>query len=67
MTVWWYNITIYERKIRNGGSFVVKIISDSTCDLSKELRDYFWLEDYIMGYVQINEKSINTIIDWENI
>ena len=30
------------------------ILPDVTCDLSKELRDYFGLEDYIMGYVQIN-------------
>ena len=43
------------------------IIPDVTCDLSKELRDYFGLEDYIMGYVQINEKSIKTRLDWENI
>lgn len=43
------------------------IIPDVTCDLSKEIRDYFGLEDYIMGYVQINGNSIKTRLDWENI
>ncbi len=43
------------------------IIPDITCDLSKEMRDYFGLENYIMGYVHINGKSIQTRLDWENI
>ena len=43
------------------------ILPDVTCDLSKELREYFGLEDYIMGYVQINGKSMQTRLDWENI
>lgn len=43
------------------------IIPDVTCDLSKELRDEFGLEDYLMGYVQINGNSIQTRLDWENI
>lgn len=43
------------------------IIPDVTCDLSNELREYFGLKDYIMGYVQINGKSIKTRLDWENI
>lgn len=43
------------------------IIPDVTCDLSKELREYFGLEEYLMGYVQINGNSINTRLDWENI
>ena len=43
------------------------IIPDITCDLSKEMRDYFGLEEYIMGYVHINGKSIQTRLDWENI
>ena len=43
------------------------IIPDITCDLSKEIRDYFGLEEYIMGYVHINGESIKTRLDWENI
>ena len=43
------------------------IIPDITCDLSKEIRDYFDLEEYIMGYVNINGESIKTRLDWENI
>lgn len=43
------------------------IIPDVTCDLSNELREYFGLEEYIMGYVHINGKSIKTRLDWENI
>ena len=43
------------------------ILPDVTCDLSKDLRDYFGLEDYFMGYVQINGNSIKTRLDWENI
>lgn len=43
------------------------ILPDVTCDLSKELREYFGLEDYLMGYVQYNGKSMNTRLDWELI
>lgn len=43
------------------------ILPDVTCDLSKEMRDYFGLEDYLMGYVTINGKEMNTRLDWENI
>ena len=43
------------------------IIPDVTCDLSKELREYFGLEEYLMGYVQINGNSMSTRLDWENI
>ena len=45
----------------------VKITSDSTCDLSKEIRDYFGVVDYIKGHVHINGKSITTSLDWDNI
>ena len=43
------------------------ILPDVTCDLSKEMRDYFGLEDYLMGYVTINGKEMKTRLDWENI
>ncbi len=40
------------------------ILPDVTCDLSKEIRDYFNLVDYIPGYVHINDKSFRTRLDW---
>ncbi len=43
------------------------ILPDITCDLGEELREYFGLEDYLPGYVQINNKSIRTTLDWNNI
>ena len=43
------------------------ILPDVTCDLSAEIRDYFKLEDYIRGYVHINNESLRTTLDWENI
>lgn len=43
------------------------ILPDITCDLSQEIRDYFNVEDYIQGHVQINGKSIPTSLDWDNI
>lgn len=43
------------------------ILPDITCDLSKEIRDYFGVQDYIKGHVHINGKSIPTSLDWENI
>ncbi len=43
------------------------IIPDVTCDLSAEIREYFGLEEYVSGYVHINDKSIRTTLDWENI
>ena len=43
------------------------ILPDVTCDLSKELRDMVGLEDYIRGYVHINDQSLRTTLDWENI
>ena len=43
------------------------ILPDVTCDLSKELRDHFGLSDYIKGYVHINDQSLRTTLDWENI
>ncbi len=43
------------------------IIPDVTCDLSAELREYFGLEDYVQGYVHINDRSLRTRLDWEII
>lgn len=43
------------------------ILPDITCDLGEELREYFGVEDYLQGYVQINNKSIRTTLDWNNI
>ncbi len=43
------------------------IIPDITCDLSQEIRDYFGLEDYVQGYVHVNNESLRTTLDWSNI
>ena len=43
------------------------ILPDLTCDLSKEIRDYFGLEDYIKGYVHINDESVRTTLNWSGI
>lgn len=43
------------------------ILPDVTCDLSKEIRDYFNLPDYIRGYVHINDESLRTTLDWDVI
>ena len=43
------------------------ILPDVTCDLSQEIRDLFELDDYIRGYVHINDQSLRTTLDWENI
>lgn len=43
------------------------ILPDLTCDLSKEIRDYFGLEDYIKGYVHINDESLRTTLNWNGI
>lgn len=43
------------------------ILPDVTCDLSEEIRNYFGLSDYIHGYTHINDRSVKTTLDWENI
>ena len=43
------------------------IIPDVTCDLSKEMRDYFGLDEYIRSYVHINDKEMRSTLDWDNI
>ena len=43
------------------------VLPDITCDLTKEIREYFGLEDYIKGYVCINDEIIKTDLDWESL
>ena len=43
------------------------ILPDVTCDMSQEIREHFNLEDYIQGYVHINDESLRTSLDWSNI
>lgn len=43
------------------------ILPDVSCDLSEELRKKYGLVDYINGYVHINNRSIVTTLDWNNI
>lgn len=43
------------------------ILPDVTCDMSEEIRNYFGLNDYIQGYVHINDKSLKTRLDWSLI
>lgn len=43
------------------------ILADLTCDISEEIRQYFGVEDYIPGYVNINGKEIKTYLDWSQI
>ena len=43
------------------------IIPDITCDLSKEIRDEFGLDDYVQGHVHINGKDIRTTLDWDTV
>ena len=43
------------------------ILPDVTCDLSPEMRAQFGLVDYVRGWVHINDKPLQTTLDWENI
>lgn len=44
------------------------ILADVTCDLSKEIRDYFKIEDYIEGFATFSDgRDIKTTLDWSNI
>ncbi len=44
------------------------ILADVTCDLSKEIRDSFGIEDYIEGHVQFSDgRDLKTTLDWSNI
>ena len=44
------------------------ILTDVTCDLSPEIRDYFGMADYIHGYVSISDgRDLRTRLDWSLI
>lgn len=43
------------------------IIPDVTCDLSLELREHFGLEEYIPGHVHIDDRQLQTTLDWSLI
>lgn len=44
------------------------ILPDVTCDLSRELQDYFGLTDYIRGYVHFSDgRDLITTMDWDTI
>ena len=47
------------------------ILADVTCDLSKELRDFCGMEDYLKGHVHISsggeERELLTELDWTEI
>lgn len=44
------------------------ILADVTCDLSKEIRDYFGIEDYIQGHIHFSDgRDFSTTLDWSNI
>ena len=44
------------------------ILTDVTCDLSPEIRDFFGMTDYIHGYVSISDgRDLKTQLDWSLI
>ena len=44
------------------------ILTDVTCDLSPEIREYFGITDYIHGYVSISDgRDLKTRLDWSLI
>ncbi len=44
------------------------ILADVTCDLAKEIRDEFGIEDYIQGHVHFSDgRDFKTTLDWSNI
>ncbi len=44
------------------------ILTDVTCDLSAEVREYFGVEDYIRGHVHFSDnRDFETTLDWSNI
>ncbi len=44
------------------------ILADVTCDLSKEIRDAYGVEDYIQGHIHFSDgKDFKTTLDWSNI
>ena len=44
------------------------ILTDVTCDLSGEVREYFGITDYVHGYVSISDgRDLQTRLDWDLI
>ena len=44
------------------------ILTDVTCDLSPEIREYFGITDYVHGYVHISDgRDLQTRLDWSLI
>lgn len=44
------------------------ILTDVTCDLSPEIREYFGMTDYVHGYVSISDgRDLKTLLDWSLI
>ena len=43
------------------------ILPDITCDLSEQIRDFFGLEEYVCGWVHINDRALRTTLDWSQI
>lgn len=47
------------------GKFIV--LPDITCDLNKETREFFGLQDYVKGYVCIGDQLVQTDLDWQSL
>ncbi len=44
------------------------ILADVTCDMSKELREFFGVEDYVTGHIHFSDgRDFETTLDWNNI
>lgn len=44
------------------------ILSDVTCDMSSEIREYFGVKDYVKGHVHFSDgRDFVTTLDWSNI
>ncbi|MCH5151874.1 MAG: DegV family protein [Clostridiales bacterium] len=44
------------------------ILTDSSCDMSPELREHFGVKDYVPGYVHFSDgRDLRTTLDWSNI
>ena len=46
----------------------IKIMTDSACDISKEIRDEFDIKAYIPGHIHFDDgRDFETTLDWKNI
>ena len=44
------------------------ILADVTCDLSREIREHFGIEDYIRGHIHFSDgRDFQTTLDWDHI